>query len=252
MSFEKKVIIVTGAARGIGQEYCRRLAALGAAVIAVDINACDRTVELVKSAGGRAIAGKVDVTDMASIEAAVAAAESAFGRVDGLVNNAALYGALRGGRFDAIPEKEWDAAMAVNVRGIWNCCKATVPALRRADGGSIVNIASLAATYGLPYALHYTTSKAAVIGLTRGLARELGREGIRVNSVSPSAVLTEGTREFFGPKVEKVLQTVAAGQAIPRNLEPADVAGSVIWLLSDESRFTTGQNIAVDGGTVMH
>ena len=252
MSFEKKVIIVTGAARGIGQEYCRRLAALGAAVIAVDINACDQTVELVKSAGGRAIAGKVDVTDMASIEAAVAAAESAFGRVDGLVNNAALYGALRGGRFDAIPEKEWDAAMAVNVRGIWNCCKATVPALRRADGGSIVNIASLAATYGLPYALHYTTSKAAVIGLTRGLARELGREGIRVNSVSPSAVLTEGTREFFGPKVEKVLQTVAAGQAIPRNLEPADVAGSVIWLLSDESRFTTGQNIAVDGGTVMH
>jgi len=252
MSFEKKVIIVTGAARGIGQEYSRRLAALGAAVIAVDINACDQTVELVKSAGGRAIAGKVDVTDMASIEAAVAAAESAFGRVDGLVNNAALYGALRGGRFDAIPEKEWDAAMAVNVRGIWNCCKATVPALRRADGGSIVNIASLAATYGLPYALHYTTSKAAVIGLTRGLARELGREGIRVNSVSPSAVLTEGTREFFGPKVEKVLQTVAAGQAIPRNLEPADVAGSVIWLLSDESRFTTGQNIAVDGGTVMH
>jgi NAD(P)-dependent dehydrogenase (short-subunit alcohol dehydrogenase family) len=119
MSFEQKVIIVTGAARGIGQEYCRRLAALGAAVIAVDINACDQTVGLVNSAGGRAIAAKVDVTDMASIEAAVAAAESAFGRVDGLVNNAALYGALRGGRFDAIPEKEWDAAMAVNVRGIW-------------------------------------------------------------------------------------------------------------------------------------
>ena len=252
MSFEHKVIMITGAARGIGREYCLRLAALGAAVIAVDINPCDETVNLIKEAHGRVVAAKVDVTDPASIEAAVAAAESAFGRLDGLVNNAALYGALRGGRFDAIPEADWDAAMAVNVRGIWNCCKATVPALRRAGGGSIVNIASLAATYGLPYALHYTTSKAAVIGLTRGLARELGREGIRVNSISPSAVLTEGTREFFGPKAEKVLETVRTGQAIPRNLEVADVAGSVIWLLSDDSRFTTGQNIAVDGGTVMH
>jgi NAD(P)-dependent dehydrogenase (short-subunit alcohol dehydrogenase family) len=252
MSFKEKVILVTGAARGIGREYCHQLAALGAAVMAVDINACDETVEFIKNAGGRVLAAKVDVTNPASIEAAVAAAEGAFGRLDGLVNNAALYGSLRGGRFDAIPEKDWDAAMAVNVRGIWNCCKAAVPALRRAGGGSIVNIASLAATYGLPYALHYTTSKAAVIGLTRGLARELGREGIRVNSISPSAVLTEGTREFFGAKAEKVLATVAAGQAIPRNLEAADVAGSVIWLLSDDSRFTTGQNIAVDGGTVMH
>jgi len=252
MSFKQKVVLVTGAARGIGREYCHRLAALGAAVMAVDINSCDETVEIIKNAGGRVLSAKVDVTDLASIEAAVGAAEGAFGRLDGLVNNAALYGSLRGGRFDAIPEQDWDAAMAVNVRGIWNCCKAAVPALRRAGGGSIVNIASLAATYGLPYALHYTTSKAAVIGLTRGLARELGREGIRVNSVSPSAVLTEGTREFFGAKAEKVLETVAAGQAIPRNLQAADVAGTVIWLLSDDSRFTTGQNIAVDGGTVMH
>jgi NAD(P)-dependent dehydrogenase (short-subunit alcohol dehydrogenase family) len=251
VSIEKKVIFVTGAARGIGREYCQRLAALGAAVMAVDINACDETIEFIRRAGGRALAAKVDVTDPASVMSAVAAAESAFGRLDGLVNNAARYGSLRGGRFDAIPESEWDAAMAVNVRGIWNCCKAAVPALRRAGGGSIVNIASLAATYGLPYALHYTTSKAAVIGLTRGLARELGREGIRVNAVSPSAVLTEGTREFFGEKADKVLATVAAGQAIPRKLEAADVAGTVIWLLSDESRFTTGQNIAVDGGTVM-
>jgi 3-oxoacyl-[acyl-carrier protein] reductase len=220
--------------------------------MAVDINDCDETVQLVTGAGGRAVHAMVDVTNAASVVSAVAMAEKAYGRLDGLVNNAALYGSLHGGRFDSIPESEWDAAMAVNVRGIWNCCKAAVPALRRAGGGSIVNIASLAATYGLPYALHYTTSKAAVIGLTRGLARELGREGIRVNAISPSAVLTEGTREFFGAKAEKVLQTVAAGQSIPRNLEAADVAGSVIWLLSDDSRFTTGQNIAVDGGTVMH
>ena len=133
----------------------------------------------------------------------VEAGLEAFGRLDALINNAALYGALHGGRFDAIDEAEWDAAMAVNVKGIWNCCKAAVPAMRQpvvqeAGGGSIVNIASLAATYGMPYGLHYTTSKAAVIGLTRGLARELGRDSIRVNALAPSAVMTEGTREFFG------------------------------------------------------
>jgi 3-oxoacyl-[acyl-carrier protein] reductase len=167
------------------------------------------------------------------------------------VNNAALYGALHGGRFDAIAEDEWDAAMAVNVKGVWNCCKAIVPTMREGGGGSIVNITSLAAIYGMPYALHYTVSKAAVIGLTRGLARELGRDGIRVNSVAPSAVATEGTREFFGSKYEKALDTIKAGQSIQRNLEPVDLVGTVAWLLSDGSRFVTGQTISVDGGTVL-
>jgi 3-oxoacyl-[acyl-carrier protein] reductase len=124
--------------------------------------------------------------------------------------------------------------------------------MRAAGGGSIVNISSLAALYGLPYALHYTTSKAAVIGLTRGLAREVGRANIRVNAIAPSAVLTEGTRQFFGEKYEGALKTIAAGQAIPRNLDTTDVAGAVRWLLSDDSRFVTGQTIAVDGGTVMN
>jgi 3-oxoacyl-[acyl-carrier protein] reductase len=182
------------------------------------------------------------------------AAVAEFGRLDGLVNNAALYGALKGGRFDGIPESEWDACMAVNVKGIWNCCKAAVPAMRAADnnrGGSIVNIASLAATYGMPYGLHYTTSKAAVIGLTRGLARELGRDNIRVNALAPSAVLTEGTTEFFGDKLDRALAAVKAGQTIQRNLVPGDLTGTVAWLLSDESGFVTGQTIAVDGGTVM-
>src|SRR5262249_33207568 len=154
-----------------------------------------------------------------------------FGRIDGLVNNAALYGALRGSRFDALLEPDWDAAMAVNVKGIWHCCKAVVPAMREAGGGSIVNVSSLAALYGMPYALHYTTSKAAVSGMTRGLARELGRDQIRINSVAPSAVLTEGTREFFGAKYEKALDAIKAGQSIARNLEPADLAGTVAWLL---------------------
>jgi 3-oxoacyl-[acyl-carrier protein] reductase len=181
----------------------------------------------------------------------VGAALAAFHRLDGLINNAALYGALHGGRFDAIAEAEWDAAMAVNVKGIWNCCKAAVPAMRKSGGGSIVNIASLAATYGMPFGLHYTASKAAVIGLTRGLAREIGRDGIRVNALAPSAVLTEGTSEFFGDKLDRALSAVKAGQTIQRNLMPGDLTGTVSWLLSDDSAFVTGQTIAVDGGTVM-
>jgi 3-oxoacyl-[acyl-carrier protein] reductase len=248
---EGKVVIVTGATRGIGREYVAALTAQGASVVATDIASCEETVALAGSGPGKAIAVRSDVADMASLTAMAAGAVEAFGRIDGLVNNAALYGALHGGRFDAIAEAEWDAAMTVNVKGIWQCCKAVVPAMRAAGGGSIVNIASLAALYGTPYALHYTTSKAAVIGLTRGLARELGRDNIRVNSIAPSAVLTEGTREFFGAKHDKVLAVVKAGQAIDRNLEPGDLVGTVSWLLSTASAFVTGQTIAVDGGTVL-
>jgi p-cumic alcohol dehydrogenase len=250
VSLAGKTIAITGAARGLGQEFARHLATLGANLVVGDVNDCGATVELVTAAGGKAVAVKLDVTDPASAQAMVEAGLAEFGRLDGLVNNAALYGALKGGRFDGIPEIEWDACMAVNVKGIWNCCKAAVPAMRQ-DGGSIVNIASLAATYGMPYGLHYTTSKAAVIGLTRGLARELGRDRIRVNALAPSAVLTEGTSEFFGDKLDRALAAVKAGQTIQRNLVPGDLTGTVAWLLSDESGFVTGQTIAVDGGTVM-
>jgi 3-oxoacyl-[acyl-carrier protein] reductase len=246
-----KVVIVTGAARGLGQEFARSLAAAGARVVIGDVSACDATLDLVTADKGEAVGARLDVTDPQSAQALVEAGLRAFGRLDGLVNNAALYGALHGGRFDAIDEAEWDACMAVNVKGIWNCCKAAVPAMRRAGGGSIVNIASLAATYGMPFGLHYTTSKAAVIGLTRGLARELGRDRIRVNALAPSAVVTEGTREFFGPRVERALETIKAGQTIQRNLVPSDLTGTVAWLISDASAFITGQTIAVDGGTVL-
>ena len=251
MDVRDKVVAITGAARGLGQEFARSLAAAGARVIAADINDCAATLDHVVAEGGKGIAARLDVTDPGSARAMVEAGVQAFGRFDALINNAALYGALHGGRFDAIDEAEWDAAMAVNVKGIWNCCKAAVPAMRQAGGGSIVNIASLAATYGMPFALHYTTSKAAVIGLTRGLARELGRDRIRVNALAPSAVLTDGTREFFGDKAERALEVIKSGQSIQRNLTPSDLVGAVTWLVSDTSRFVTGQTIAIDGGTVM-
>jgi NAD(P)-dependent dehydrogenase (short-subunit alcohol dehydrogenase family) len=254
MTTADKVVIVTGAARGLGRAYAIALAADGAAVIAADIADCSDTVAEAAAAagqGGRVIAAPLDVTDAGSALALAETARSAFGRIDALINNAALYGALRGGRFDAIDADQWDATMAVNVTGIWNCCKAVVPVMRQAGGGTIVNVASLAATYGLPFALHYTTSKAAVIGLTRGLARELGRDDIRVNAIAPTAVATEGTEEFFGTKLEVALETIKGDQAIRRTPGVEDIVGTVMWLVSDASGFVTGQTIAVDGGTVM-
>ncbi len=251
MDVRDKVVAITGAARGLGQEFASSLAAAGARLVVGDLNDCAETLDRVRQAGSDGVGVKLDVADAGSARALIDAGVQAFDHVDALINNAALYGALHGGRFDAIDEAEWDAAMAVNVKGIWNCCKAAVPAMRKTGAGSIVNIASLAATYGMPYGLHYTTSKAAVIGLTRGLARELGRDRIRVNALAPSAVITEGTREFFGDKLDRALETIKAGQTIQRNLMPQDLVGAVMWLVSDASGFVTGQTIAVDGGTVM-
>ena len=248
MTVAGKVVLITGAARGLGFEYARALGAQGARIVAGDVSDC---AAVAAAAGNGAIGVHLDVADITSCEAMVAAAVAAFGRADAIVNNAALYGSLRGGRFNQIAEADWDAAMTVNVKGIWNCCKAVVPAMRQGGSGSIVNIASLAATYGMPYALHYTTSKAAVIGLTRGLARELGRDNIRVNAIAPSAVATEGTVEFLGDKYDRGLEVIRAGQSIQRTLVPADLAGTVAWLIGDGSQFVTGQTIAVDGGTVM-
>jgi NAD(P)-dependent dehydrogenase (short-subunit alcohol dehydrogenase family) len=251
MDVRGKVVAITGAARGLGQEFARTLAAAGARVVVGDLSDCGETLAQVKSAGPEGLGVKLDVTDPASARSMIETALQQCGRLDALINNAALYGALHGGRFDQIDDSEWDACMAVNVKGIWNCCKAAVPAMRKSGGGSIVNIASLAATYGMPYGLHYTTSKAAVIGLTRGLAREVGRDRIRVNALAPSAVITEGTREFFGDKLDRALDAIKTQQTIQRNLMPEDLAGTVLWLVSDASGFVTGQTIAIDGGTVM-
>ena len=252
MDLNGKVAIVTGAARGIGREYASCLAAAGAAVIAADRRDCSETVTEVMAAGGKALGLDLDVADSESSQAMAESAVEAFERIDVLVNNAALYGSLKCGRVEDLAEAEWDACMAVNVKGIWNCCKAVVPVMRKGGaGGSIINISSLAAVYGMPYSLHYTASKAAVIGITRSLARELGKDWIRVNTIAPSAVLTEGTEEFFGTKSDKAKQVIASNQALQKNLETKDLAGTVLYLASDASRFVTGQTIMVDGGSVL-
>jgi len=246
-----KVAIITGGGRGLGRAYCEALAAEGAAVVAADIRDTGDTVAAVEATGGTIIGVPLDVADMECCSAMADAALAAFGRIDVLVNNAALYGDISGGRFDKLSEDQWDRVMTVNVKGIWQCCKACVPAMREALGGSIVNISSLAATYGMAYAVDYATSKAAVIGMTRSLARELGRDWIRVNAVAPSAVQTEGTDEFMGEKRDGMMAAIAQGQSLKSNLEPTDMTGTIIYLASDASRFVTGQTIMVDGGTVM-
>ena len=167
MRMKERVVIVTGAARGLGRGFAERLAAEGAAVVCGDLRPCDETVAAIRGAGGRAVALRLDVTDMASCLASVETAVAEFGRLDGLVNNAALYADIKGARFDQIEEKQWDAVMNVNVKGIWQMCKAAVPQMRKAGGGSIVNISSLAAVHGMAYAIDYGVSKAAVIGITR-------------------------------------------------------------------------------------
>ena len=222
-----KVAIITGARRGLGREYAVKLAAAGARVVAGDVLDCAETVVTIQAAGGRAVAVTLDVRDQASCNAMAERTMVEFGRIDVLVNNAALYGSLKGGRFDTLPEDDWDDCMDVNVNGIWRCCKAVVGQMKVQKSGSIINMSSLAALAGLPYALHYSTSKAAVIGMTRSLARELGRDWIRVNAIGPSAVMTEGTAEFFGDKLDKAAEVIAAGQSLKRNLEPEDLAGTV-------------------------
>ncbi|MCG8693894.1 MAG: SDR family oxidoreductase [Minwuiales bacterium] len=250
MTLNGKVAIVTGAAQGLGQAYAIAMAEAGAAITALDLTDCAETVAAVEAKGGKCIGRSVDITDMDALTTVAAETKETFGGVDVLVNNAALYGTLTGGRFNDLDPAEWDACMNVNVKGMWQCCKAAVPHMLERGGGSVINIASLAATYGLPYALHYTTSKAAVIGMTRGLARELGKAKVRVNAVAPSAVTTEGTRQFMGDKYDKALEVIASGQSIPENLDTDDLVGTVIYLASDASKFVTGQTISVDGGTV--
>ena len=251
VSFADKTVVITGAARGLGRAYAEAFAADGANLVVGDLRDCDETLKALRNAGAQAEAAETDVTSAESCANLARLAEDRFGRIDVLINNAALYGSLTFAPFEQLDEAEWDRVMAVNVKGIWNMCRAVMPAMRARESSSIVNVSSLAATYGMPNGLHYTTSKAAVIGLTRGLAREVGRWGVRVNSVAPNVVNTEATGEVFGDKRDRVVEVTQSQQAIRRGLEPEDIVGTVLFLAGEQSRMTTGQTVMVDGGTVL-
>lgn len=249
-SMDGKVAIVTGAFRGLGKAYAEALAKEGASVVCADIRYCDDTVAQIVQAGGMAVAATCDVTDMAQCQAMADLALSRYGRIDVLVNNAALYAGMKGGKFDTLEPAEWQKMLDINVTGMWHCCKVVIGQMREQQSGSIINISSLAAVYGFPFGVHYAMSKGAVIGMTRAMAREVGRDWVRVNAVAPSAVMTEGTKEFFGERLDKAASVIASGQALQRNLEPEDLVGTIVYLASDASKFVTGQTIMVDGGTV--
>ena len=246
-----KVVVVTGAARGLGQKYAYEFAKAGAKVSFADINSCDDTEKKINEITSECLSLNLDVTDYESCESLANKTKEKFGKIDVLINNAALYGGLKSRRFEDIDPDQWDRAMNVNVKGVWNCCKAVVPIMREQKSGSIINIASLAALFGMPYAADYAASKAAVLGLTRVIAREVGKDNIRVNSVAPSMVKTESAQEFLGEKAERGFEVIAKGQILQKTLEVDDIYGTILYLASDQSKFVTGQTIMVDGGSVL-
>jgi len=243
-----KIVIVTGAGQGIGAAYARRLASEGCMTVIAEINrdGADRVVAEIEGAGGIAMAVTTDVSDDSSVCSLVEGVESRFGRIDGLVNNAAIYFGLQPSPVSDISVEEWDRVMAVNVKGTFLCARAVYPVMKRQGLGQIVNVASTVALLGAPYFAHYAASKGAILALTRALAKEFGDDGVRVNAIVPGGTWSEASERLVPD--EKVKQAIVSQQAIKREQFPEDLAGTVCFLLSDESAMTTGQGIVVDGG----
>jgi 3-oxoacyl-[acyl-carrier protein] reductase len=252
MRLKNKVAIVTGGGVGIGKAYAHGLAKEGAKVVVADIqdNEAKKVAAEIKQGGGEATPVFVDVTSPEKTEAMAQAALSAYGRIDILVNNAGLYSALKKKNFMEIDGEEWDRVMMVNVKGLWHCVKAVYPAMKRQGKGKIINISSGTVLGGSPLFLHYVSSKSAVIGFTRALAREVGEDNICVNSIMPGLTISSANQE--GVMSAEQLADRRKKRAFHRDQYPADLVGTVIFLSSDDSDFMTGQSIAVDGGMNMH
>jgi 3-oxoacyl-[acyl-carrier protein] reductase len=245
-SLNGRVAIVTGAAQGLGRAFAARLSADGAQVVVADRNG-PKARAVAREVAGHAV--EVDIRDEASVAAMTSQVLDSYGRVDILVNNASLFSTLQMRPFDEIPVAEWDEVMAVNVRGTFLCTRAVTGPMRAAGYGKVVNISSATVWIGRPNYLHYVTSKAAVIGMTRALATELGPYNITVNAVTPGATQTEIPRATVTPAQA---EQIVAGQAIKRREVPGDLAGVVAFLSSPDSDFMTGQTLNVDGGAAFH
>lgn len=248
---DDRVIIVTGAAQGLGATYARALAAEGAKLCVSDIVSSQSVVEEIKAAGGEAVDIQADVSDEAATENLVAKTMEAFGRIDVLVNNAAIFTAVERKSFHEIPVEEWDKMHAVNVRGTWLCCKAVFPHMRDQGYGKIINISTSRVFQGVPFFLHYDSTKGAIIGITRSLSKELGEHNICVNAIAPGSTLSENVKKrtnWIGSGKAAQL----ANRSIKREQFPEDLVGSVIFLASGESDFMTGQTLLIDGGISAH
>jgi len=245
LGLEGKVVIVTGAAGGLGRAFAEGFAGAGAHVVAADIASAgaEETAARIVAAGGKAIGVSADVTSSRSLEALAAAAAKAFGGIDALVNNAAMYAGLERKAFTDIDEAVWDKVMAVNVKGTWLATRAIAPRMRE-GGGAIVNVSSATVLSGSPMWLHYVASKGAIIAMTRSLARELGDRRIRVNALAPGFALTEASLNL----IPNAAQYGVERGALKRAAEPEDIVGGALYLASPLAGFVTGQTLVVDGG----
>jgi NAD(P)-dependent dehydrogenase (short-subunit alcohol dehydrogenase family) len=245
-----KVAIVTGGAMGIGKAIALRLAQDGASVVIADLQKYDRAAaEIAKATGSRTLGLQVDVSSEADASRMAEEAMKAFGRLDILVNNAAIFSSLELRPFEDIPVEEFRRVMEVNIMGVWLCCRACVPHMRRGGYGRIVNLASGAPLKGVPLFLHYVSSKGAVIAMTRGLARELGKDRITVNALAPGFTLSENVAK--DPAHVRQGEITKLTRAIQRDEKPEDLVGTVSFLASEDAAFLTGQTIVVDGGSAM-
>jgi 3-oxoacyl-[acyl-carrier protein] reductase len=247
---KEKVVIVTGGAHGIGKAYCLGFAKAGASVVIADVDkpGADRVAaEITKSFPARGLALKTDVSDEVSTKEMAARTIDRYGRIDVLINNAAVFSVvpMNRGRIETIDPEEWDRLMAVNLRGLFFCCRAVLPAMRKQKSGKIITIASGTVFAGAPGRIHYVTSKAATIGFTRTLAREVGDDGINVNCLAPGNTLSE---ENPTEQMIKFRESSVALRSLKRIQLPDDVVGTMLFLASPLSDFITGQTLNVDGG----